>query len=107
MKHVKDILSLGHRKFRVLVHKLSPYKVPWNPQVVDVEMLLQISFGSMNTNLITPCHNGIVDIDCKNEKADLNLLHEHDFIGKYDVKPNVVGRPLNFANQARGLYLSP
>ena len=107
MKYVKGILSLGHRKFCILLHKLNPYKVPWNPQVLDVEMLLQISFGSMNTNLITPCHNGIVDRDCKNDKDALDLLHEPDFIGQYDVKPNVVGRLLNFANQARGLYLSP
>ena len=48
-----------------------------NPQVMDAKVLLQISFGDMNTNLITPTHKNVINLDWKNDKTTLHLLHEH------------------------------
>ena len=60
----------------VLVNRLNPKKVPWSPQVTDVEVILQIGFHRMNTSLITPSHKNVINVDCKNDKATLSLLRE-------------------------------
>lgn len=51
---------------------------------MNAEVLLQVDISSKDVDLITSNHKDVVDVDCKDDKADLYLLREHS--GVYSVR---------------------
>lgn len=45
---------------------------------MNVEVLLQVGFGSKNVGFVTLNHKNVTDVDCKNNKATLYLLLEYN-----------------------------
>lgn len=68
---------MGENELRIIICKLNLNKIMWNPQVINVEVLLQVGFGSRDPRFNTPSHKNVVDLNYKNNKTALYLLFQH------------------------------
>ena len=68
---------MGHEELPISIGKLDPKEKKWNPQVMYVEVLLQVVFDGLYTCLIIPSHKNVIYAVRKNDVAALSLLCEN------------------------------